>query len=483
MARDDEAVYEAVADRKDGRGASIASPVPAVGFTSLFALAGALTAGAALGGMGVLAVSHSSLQAAAGPEAAAHDAIANPWYSKVANLLIDPKELPNPGEFSEERYGVLLTKDAPTLAVDVGFYVQVVGVSPTLPVVQSVSAPGNGIGGATHTFFRSAERLHVTKDSIWSTSQGCALRSIEFDGDLGFSLNTQDWGSGGFATDLKVKGTLDTGIQQQFIVKQSTVGDLAVASSSWNLVFVGLEGPTPSKYDSRYTMFVPEVPRGTQKPYLLKDTSGQWSVIVPAEQLDRTGYDPKPPVARAIKIEDCEVWSADTESAFAAEQRRKTGRMPFKANAPRSTASACVIVGPGIYQIDRPITISAKGAVVLGLGFATFRCTMVESCFNVEGDKAIVGGIVMDAAQPDLTKETGALIEVTGNDVSLYDVFARIAVLEDGLFVRADVMMRIVGRGVTLDNTWLWHADHDHWPKPFASRQVRLQPPAFHALL
>ena len=467
--------YEELLTQKAGRARE--SPTPAVPFSSIFALAGALTVGATLGGVGVLAATRgpSSAGGAGITTATAHFAAPTPvgkaattteWYTTMANIALNPTEFPEPDEFSDERYAFLLTKDAATLDVPVGFYVQVLGASKTLPKVKTISAPGNGIGGATHTFFRLAERLHVQQNSIWSTSQACGLRNLVFEGDLGFSLNNQDWGSGGFVTDLNVKGTLDTGIQQQFIVKQSTVGDLAVDSSSWNLLFVGVKGPTPSKYDERYTMFVDKVPRGTQKPFLQRDNT-TWTIRVPNAHPDRVGYE-DPKINRTIVVNDknCDFFSADTEGAHVAKMRAAAGLPPIEARPPHSTDKQCVIIGPGIYQVDSPVEFRAKNAVVLALGFATLRCTMTDACVVISGDGATVGGLMVDAAQTDTTLETGPLIKVTGDNVNLFDMFARIYAFGDTVFVRADTMMHIVGKGVTLDNTWLWHADHDEVPSP-----------------
>lgn len=344
-------------------------------------------------------------------------------FPDVANILVDPTSFPAFTEFDTRRAVVLLTKDAPTLDVRVGFYTQVLGTKRGQQVkVNSVTAPSNHVGGSTHTFMRSAERLHVAKSSVWSTSQGCALRNCKFDGDLKLSASTQDWGSGGFLSDLFVTGTLDTGIQQQHIVKASKIGALKASPSSWNLLFVGVDGvPKPTAAEERYiesardgrglaplvqprpppshtgvppplpsqspplfrVAVAGEVAEGTQQKPYLEEYFGTWEIIVPKAKTQLSGFESAPETEKINVHKECEVWSVASNSS--------------KGNAPKSTHSKCVIIAPGVYTIDTPIIFDRDDAVILGLGFATFECTTHEQCVTIKGDRVSVSGLVLDA--------------------------------------------------------------------------------------
>jgi hypothetical protein len=382
------------------------------------------------------------------------------WYEGIPNILVNPTTFPVYTQFDTRRALVLLTEDAPTLDVQVGFYTQVVGATEKLTTVNSISAPSTTPGGSTQTFMRAAERLSVTGASTWSVSQGCSLRNSEFAAGLQLSAGSSDWGSGGFISDISVSGTFDTGIQQQWITKSSTIGSLTTSASSWNLLFVGVDGATqPTGDSSRYVTVVPETAGGARKPYVQMDSAGAWVVVVPAEQGPRTGYDPSPPLRETIPIDDCTIWSVPAPSASG------PGTKGFHAaSLPASTDATCVIIAPGVYNLSSPVVLSGKGAVVVGLGFATFQCATSEPCLVVQGEGASVSGLVVDAAFTDLSKPTGALVEVTGAGSRLYDIYCRVIALP--ALVRADVLLHIVGNGVILENTWLWHADHDPWPKP-----------------
>jgi len=357
--------------------------------------------------------------------------------------------------------------------VSVGFYTQVVGTSATLPTVASLVAPSNHQGGSTHTFMRAAERLHVTQSSaVWSTSQGCALRSTVFDGDLKLSADGNDWGSGGFISDVHVTGTLDMGIQQQFLVKASTVGSLTASSDSWNLLFMGVEGVTPPSGDQeRYISVLPQTKADTrQKPYLQYD-QGAWTVQVPHPEPSRTGYNP-PSGATSVPIDQCVVWSVPSGSQAEAGAEAGAARADGVRThvTPASTSAKCVIITPGIYTIAEEVRFEGDGAVVLALGFATFSCATTSKCVTVAADDVSFSGLLLDAAQTDIRQTTDPLFNVVGARASLFDIYARIIAQQNAL-VRADVMVHVTGHDATLDNTWLWHADHDPWTTSTQSSQ------------
>ncbi|WP_431313944.1 ricin-type beta-trefoil lectin domain protein [Streptomyces murinus] len=88
------------------------------------------------------------------------------------------------------------------------------------------------------------------------------------------------WSSGGFISDSKIDGQIQSGSQQQFLAKNSRMGFWS--GSNWNMVFVGDQG-APGQSFPTYTN-VPSAPVDREKPYLYIDGSGAWQVLVPATQ-------------------------------------------------------------------------------------------------------------------------------------------------------------------------------------------------------
>jgi len=78
---------------------------------------------------------------------------------------------------------------------------------------------------------------------IWAVSQASPLRRIVVDGDLNlYNYNPPAQGagyaSGGFMADVKVTGKINSGSQQQFLVRNVDMNKWV--GGNWNMVFVGV---------------------------------------------------------------------------------------------------------------------------------------------------------------------------------------------------------------------------------------------------
>lgn len=131
-----------------------------------------------------------------------------------------------------------------------------------------------------------------------------------------------------------------------------------------------------------------------------------------------------------------------------------------------------VVVSPGIYLLDAPLKIVAKGQVLLGIGFATLvsaRQTAVIEVGDVDGVR--VAGLLLQAGPlgPDGSVADALLVWGTGKNTGsatdpgvVSDVFARVGGPDGtaGNRVAVDAMLVINSGNVIIDNTWLWRADH-----------------------
>lgn len=110
-----------------------------------------------------------------------------------------------------------------TTKVRVGFYTQVIGLgkSPTDTTIANLTSPNGSKShtlGALCNFWRGAENLLVNSNVTWAVSQAVSLRRMQINGNLALYAVADDgqvgFGSGGFMSDLKVTGIVDSGPQQ-----------------------------------------------------------------------------------------------------------------------------------------------------------------------------------------------------------------------------------------------------------------------------
>ena len=152
------------------------------------------------------------------------------------------------GHFSSERYALLFTPgEYKNISVEVGYYVQVLGLGLNADDVRFSGGGGRGVfveamdqreggAGSLDTFWRSAENFwqDVTGDAtntsnasnaaglLWAVSQAAPLRRVRVTGDLQLSQPPY-YASGGFAANIKVEGALKFGSQQQWITRNADI--------------------------------------------------------------------------------------------------------------------------------------------------------------------------------------------------------------------------------------------------------------------
>ena len=125
------------------------------------------------------------------------------------------------------------------------------------------------------------------------------MRRVEFNGPTSLMdyCSKPGYASGGFIADSKFSGpSVLNGSQQQFLVRNSTLDGWS--NGLWNQVFSGDVGAPAQKFGSggQYTTLAAS-PVTAEEPFLRVDSSGNYSVFVPASRTSR--WDRPGPTARA----------------------------------------------------------------------------------------------------------------------------------------------------------------------------------------
>jgi hypothetical protein len=150
------------------------------------------------------------------------------------------------------------------VTVPVGFYTEVVGLgqNPSQTVITGGAIYANAAwnnGNATENFWRGVENITIDPSSgstEWAVSQADPMRRVNIDGNLVLDDDTSgnttsNWSSGGFISDSVVTGQVNSGTQQQFIMRNDQLGSWT--GSNWNMVFLGDTGVPAQSFRARRT--------------------------------------------------------------------------------------------------------------------------------------------------------------------------------------------------------------------------------------
>lgn len=359
-------------------------------------------------------------------------------------------------QFGNERFTYLFKPGNYNLDVQVGFYMTVLGLGQTPDAVNitgAVRAKADWFGGnATQNFWRGAENLAIvpTEDSsteVWAVSQATTLRRIHVKGTINLSDN--GWSSGGFIADSKIDNQINSGTQQQFLTRNTSLGNWQ--GSNWNMVFVGDDqAPSNNWAGPGYTV-VDKTPTVREKPYLTIDVAGNYSVMVPAVRTNSQGtsWSAGPTAGNSIPIGQFYVARSDKDSAGTINAALAAGKH--------------LILTPGVYHLASSLQVTKAGTVVLGLGLATLIPDQGNAAMTIaDVDGVSVGGVLFDAG----TSNSATMLKIGAgpsavdhgqNPTALFDVSCRVGGANAG---NATSCVTINSNNVLLDNVWLWRADH-----------------------
>jgi len=357
-------------------------------------------------------------------------------------------------QFSDRRYALLLKAGSyASTEIPVGYYTSLIGVAQHIDDVSINSfytMDNPDVGNACDNFWRSAEGLAATNPSImWATSQAAPLRRVHAHGDLWLSeKGSPHWSSGGFMSDSTIDGPLQMGTQQQFLVRNAQLNGGAIGKNK-NYVFVGTNGAPAASPDGTISA-VPTSPRIAPKPYIVENY-GAWSIEVPAMASNVAGSS----------------YSVSSSIDFSRVYVAKEGETAASINAGIAQMDALLLT-PGIYGMEIALYIKKPGFVVLGIGFPTLVALNGLSAIYVAADDVRVAGVLLEAGTPVGSPPTQPMLWWVGNGGVMSDIFSRVGAFSYArdfkpscIQTRADIHLEIDGSGVTVDNIWLWHADHD----------------------
>lgn len=305
-------------------------------------------------------------------------------------------------------------------------------------------------GNATQNFWRSAENLAITPstgEARWAVSQAAPFRRIHVKGDLNLAPSSYGWASGGFIADSKVDGVTRSYSQQQWLTRDSTLG--AWEGSVWNMVFSGVQGsPAPSFPNPSHTVLTSS-PVIREKPYLYLD-GASYAVFVPSIRRDARGtsWASGPTAGTSIPLSQFYV--------------AHPGDTAARINAALAQGLHLLLT-PGVYQVEQPITVTRPDTVVLGLGYATLVPTGGVTALRVaDVDGVKIASVLLDAG----TTSSPSLLEVgapgssashDANPISLHDVFAHVGGAVAGKVTTAIV---VNSDDTIVDHVWSWRGDH-----------------------
>ncbi len=368
-------------------------------------------------------------------------------------------------QFGTERYAILLKPGSYDLDINLRFYTQVagLGLSPDdvhvngharveADWLQQGDDPNN-LGNATQNFWRGVENFHVTVPAgeieRWAVSQAAPYRRMHLSG-IGVQLwNGYDgWASGGLMADVKVDEFVESGSQQQWLTRNSELGNWS--GSVWNMVFVGTAGAPPQNFPNPSHTVVGTTPVVREKPFLYVEGSGAYSVFVPALRENSTGTS----------------WAGGNAPGTSISLSEFTIVQPGTPVASINQALADgmhLIFTPGVHHLDGAIEVTNADTVLLGLGLATLVPDTGQPAITVaDVDGVKLAGLLIDAGEqnsPTLIElgPEGSSAGHADNPTSLHDVFFRVGGSHLG---RADVSLTINSDHVICDHLWVWRADH-----------------------
>ncbi|GAA1513384.1 RICIN domain-containing protein [Dactylosporangium maewongense] len=359
-------------------------------------------------------------------------------------------------QFGDARFALLFKPGTYNVNANVGFFTQVagLGLSPDSVVINgAVHAEADwwpdGSQNATQNFWRSAENLSVTPTGgldRWAVSQAAPYRRMHVRGNL--ALSDGGWSSGGWISDSKIDGQIQSGSQQQWITRNSQIGSWS--GSNWNQVFVGTAGAPGNSFPNPPYTTVGTAPVVREKPFLYVDGAGAYQVFVPSLRTNASGNS----------------WSSGSTAGSSLPISQfyivKAGATAASINAALA-AGQNLLFTPGVYHVNDTIRITRANTVVLGLGLATIvpdNGVTAMTVADVDGVK--VAGVLFDAG----TTNSQVLMEVgpngstadhSANPTSLHDVFFRVG---GSIAGKATVSLRVNSNNVIGDHMWIWRADH-----------------------
>jgi hypothetical protein len=423
---------------------------------------------------------------------------------------IATQQVPVASQFDSQRYAIFFLPGtygsaASPLVFQVGYYTEVAGlgfapgdtvINGAIDVFNNLCTPGTQNCNSDDNFWRSLSNLtlnvHLPSSppaymppaldpfgagcansaEFWSASQAAPIRRAIVNGSVVFQdyCANNNFASGGFIADSQVSGNLNFFGNQQYMVRDSSIGGAAGCPQGlWNMVYSGVQGAPAPVFTGQceQNTVLPTSPVTEEEPFLYADSGGGYQVFVPAVRHDSSGPS----------------WAGGSEAGSSLPLSRFFVASPGTPTAAINAALARgrdLILTPGIYNLDQPIVVSHPGTVVLGQGFATLVPQHGNPAMIVVPNQGVkLSGLIIDAGPVTspvlLSVGTPAPGSGTASDPDLVqDVFFRIGGAETTK-VGATASLLDNADNSIIDDVWAWRADHGNlvgWTDNTASTGV-----------
>jgi hypothetical protein len=408
---------------------------------------------------------------------------------------IATQQVPVASQFGSQRYAVFFEpgtygSKASPLIFQVGYYTQVAGlgaqpsdtvINGAIDVFNNLCTAGTGDCNADLNFWRSLSNVTLNVDlpssppayapapgdpggagcdnsaEMWAVSQAAPLRRDIINGSVVFQdyCASDDYASGGFIADSQISGDLDFYGNQQYMVRNSSIGGAnGCPNGLWNMVYSGVEGaPAPAFAGTcQQNTVLAASPVTEEEPFLYTDASGGYRVFVPAPRTSSSGPS----------------WADGTEAG---------GSLPlssFFIASPGTPVPAInlalalgknLVLTPGVYDLGQPIVVSRPDTVVLGQGFATLVPQRGNAAMIVVPDTGVkLSGLIFDAGPVNspVLLSVGTPLPAAGAAADpdlIQDVFFRIGGAAT-TNTSASVSLLDNAAHSIIDDVWAWRADH-----------------------
>jgi hypothetical protein len=408
---------------------------------------------------------------------------------------IATQQVPVASQFDSDRYSVLFEPGtygsaASPLVFQVGYYTQVAGlgalpsdtvVNGAIDVFNNLCTAGTQNCNADDNFWRSLSNLDLNvhlpatvpayappaidafgagcdnSAEFWAASQAAPMRRVIINGSVVLQdyCANNNFASGGFLADSQVSGNLNFFGNQQYMVRNSSIGGAAGCPNGlWNMVYSGVQGAPAPVFTGQcqQNTVLSSSPVTEEEPFLYTDASGKFNVFVPSVRTNSSGT----------------AWSSGTEagkslplsSFFVANPGTPVAAIDLALLAGKN-----LILTPGVYNVSAPIVVSRPGTVVLGMGFATLVPQHGLAAMVVLPNTGVkVSGLILDAGpvnSPALLS-VGTPLPAAGaatDPDTIQDVFFRIGGAETTT-TSATVSLLDNASNSIIDDVWAWRADH-----------------------
>jgi hypothetical protein len=419
---------------------------------------------------------------------------------------IATQQVPVASQFDGQRYAVLFQPGtygsaANPLVFQVGYYTEVAGlgampqdtvINGAIDVFNNLCTAGTQDCNSDDNFWRSLSNLTLNVDlpssppayappvvdpsgagctnsaEMWSASQAAPIRRAIVNGSIVFQdyCANNNFASGGFIADSKVSGDLDFYGNQQYMVRNSTIGGAnGCPQGLWNMVYSGVQGAPAPVFTGQceQNTVLSSSPVTEEEPFLFTDSSGNYNVFVPAVQHGSSGPS----------------WASGQEAGTSlplSEFFVATPSTPALAITAALALGKNLILSPGVYDLDQPIVVSRPGTVVLGLGLATLVPQHGNAAMIVTPSHGVkLSGFIVDAGPVNSPVLLSVGIPGLGGSATdpdvIQDVFFRIGGAETTP-VSASVSLLDNASNSIIDDVWAWRADHGNqvgWTQNTAS--------------